>query len=1081
MLSEKIKTILGTSALAGSILLTTGGVALAGDSTITLNAAPVNAVLPDGQSVPMWGYTCVSAVSNDTPAAAVSCTAANGKPQTGGWQPPLIRVPSGKLTINLGNQLTFNGNKIPTSLVIVGQLGGGLGAVRTTTPAIAHPPQGTTWPGTPGDTSDPGATFTPPAQSDRVQSFATEVQAGTSASLCWGSTCSGAGSHANLRPGTYLIESGTHPSIQGPMGLYGVLVVTDASYPGVPFDADVALLLSEIDPVQNQAVSDAVGISGFSEAATRSLRSADALASIFVTDGGAGYTSAPAVTIDAPPCVVNGTTCVQATGAASVNGDGQVDAIELTDAGAGYTLTPNVHVSAPPAGPGSATATAAAGQVTAGSSSCIDASRNVVAACYPPAVNYDPRYYLINGISFDRTRADASSLAIGAGATNGSVLLRFVNAGLRAHVPSVVGASMSLHAEDGNVLPGIPRIQDEVLLPAGKTYDVTISPAKDPSGSYAAATYAVFDRQLSLSTNNQRDGGMIAHLTVGGGAGPGSATASVNDDNYSVVPGTTLTVSDIARGVMANDVGVYGVQLIGTVTGLAFHGNGTFTYTAAVAPSTFTYCANGTVSGSSCSGIVGTVHVSVCDTGCLGVPSAVADNYTSDIASRLQVSPPGVLGNDSDTLGMPLTAALGTVTHGTVILNPDGAFTASPSCSPNCPSGGAIAAVSFEYTASNSQGASATATATVNFGAPSGLQVTLTDGKSGAVLPNDYRWIIEEDRTVHIDPVAETNDPSTPVRNLGVNFHTSHTPVVAAGCVGALACETGQTVLGEPAACDVGNGACRTDSAHKVAVRPSQVHLDPTKRYYLSILPGTGANDPDDSTQATPHSMGGVQIAPGQTAVNVSVQALPLPTAKISVFVFEDDNPLNGENDTGGGVDVLAPNEPGLEGFHIVLLDQTGQFGDPAGQLTYDEFGEPVSNSLAGTIDPTTGRDACPISPTSTDGLVGMIVTCPKYEGSLPSDTATTPRVLSPLAGHAIIANMYPGLYEVHTTPGADRTARGEEWLQTNTLDGTKDIEAFIKAEEPAYFQEFGPGGYHVAVGFANPEVINARQAGVRS
>jgi len=32
----------------------------------------------------------------------------------------------------------------------------------------------------------------------------------------------------NLLPGTYLIESGSYPSIQGPMGLYGVLVVTTA-------------------------------------------------------------------------------------------------------------------------------------------------------------------------------------------------------------------------------------------------------------------------------------------------------------------------------------------------------------------------------------------------------------------------------------------------------------------------------------------------------------------------------------------------------------------------------------------------------------------------------------------------------------------------------------------------------------------------------------------------------------------------------------------------------------------------------------------------------------------------------------
>ena len=58
--------------------------------------------------------------------------------------------------------------------------------------------------------------------------------------------------------------------------------------------------------------------------------------------------------------------------------------------------------------------------------------------------------------------------------------------------------------------------------------------------------------------------------------------------------------------------------------------------------------------------------------------------------------------------------------------------------------------------------------------------------------------------------------------------------------------------------------------------------------------------------------MGGASIAAGQTTVNISLQQTPLPTAKLAVFVYEDDFPLNGENDAGGGVDILAPNEPGL-------------------------------------------------------------------------------------------------------------------------------------------------------------------------
>src|ERR1700751_870089 len=151
-------------------------------------------------------------------------------------------------------------------------------------------------------------------------------------------------------------------------------------------------------------------------------------------------------------------------------------------------------------------------------------------------------------------------------------------------------------------------------------------------------------------------------------------------------------------------------------------------------------------------------------------------------------------------------------------------------------------------------------------------------------------------------------------------------------------------------------------------------------------------------------------------------------------------------------------------------------------------FNMPLSNALAGTKDPVTGLDACPISTSATPaintntglydpktasqtGITGMIVTCPKSEAD--------GKTLSPLAGQAVIANLYPGRYGVVATPGADRIARGEEWLQTNTLDGQKAHDSFLRIGEPGYFQEFGPAGYHVTIGFANPKIINARLAGV--
>ncbi len=96
-----------------------------------------------------------------------------------------------------------------------------------------------------------------------------------------------------------------------------------------------------------------------------------------------------------------------------------------------------------------------------------------------------------------------------------------------------------------------------------------------------------------------------------------------------------------------------------------------------------------------------------------------------------------------------------------------------------------------------------------------------------------------------------------------------------------------------------------------------------------------------------------------------------------------------------------------------------------------------------------------------------MIVTCPQYEAD-----GTT---LSPLAGQAVVKNLYQGRYGVIANPGADRIGAGEEWVQTNTLDGQKAHDSFMRIGEPGYFQEFGPAGYHVTIGFANPKLINDR------
>src|ERR1035441_4315664 len=111
-------------------ILPFAAVAAFGQQTINLSVSPSSGPLPSGSTVPMWGYFCGTPAANTAPVA--TCAALNPASVTSNtWSPVVITVPSGQaLTINLTNNLSFPAvppNNIPTSMVIVGQIGGGLG------------------------------------------------------------------------------------------------------------------------------------------------------------------------------------------------------------------------------------------------------------------------------------------------------------------------------------------------------------------------------------------------------------------------------------------------------------------------------------------------------------------------------------------------------------------------------------------------------------------------------------------------------------------------------------------------------------------------------------------------------------------------------------------------------------------------------------------------------------------------------------------------------------------------------------------------------------------------------------------
>jgi VCBS repeat-containing protein len=151
-------------------------------------------------------------------------------------------------------------------------------------------------------------------------------------------------------------------------------------------------------------------------------------------------------------------------------------------------------------------------------------------------------------------------------------------------------------------------------------------------------------------------------------------------DSYSLNENEALTVS--AAGVLANDSdadddGLTPVLVTGPAHGsLTLNADGSFVYTPDedfFGEDGFTYKANdGTVDGN-------TVTVGLTVNEVNAAPVSVADNYTLNEDETLTVAAAGVLANDADGDGDPMTAVLVEgPAHGTLTLNANGSFSYTP-------------------------------------------------------------------------------------------------------------------------------------------------------------------------------------------------------------------------------------------------------------------------------------------------------------------------------------------------------------------------------------------------------------------
>ncbi|MBI5557640.1 MAG: multicopper oxidase domain-containing protein [Deltaproteobacteria bacterium] len=322
---------------------------------VYLVAKPFIKPMPDGAQITMWGF-----------AADADGNLATDGGETATVPGPMITVaPTDPvLNIHLRNDLAEE-----VSLVIPGQT-----------------------------TSMTPVKFIDGTGRERVRSFTFETAPGATGTYTWN----------NLRPGTYIYQSGTHPAVQVQMGLYGAAIQdtsAGSAYPGVPYVNEMVLFYSEIDPALHAAVT-----------------------------GGTYGTAA-----------------------------------------------------------------------------------------YPSTIDYQPSYFLINGAPYPA----ATPVVDHKPKPGETLLIRFLSAALKDHVPVLVGPNMSIVAEDGNLYP-YAREQYSVLLSAGKTLDAVVAPPK--------GKYSIYDRMLDLTNGAATgNGGMQTQFFVNGCNGDLNNSGNVNVTDFSLL------------------------------------------------------------------------------------------------------------------------------------------------------------------------------------------------------------------------------------------------------------------------------------------------------------------------------------------------------------------------------------------------------------------------------------------------------------------------------------------------------------------------------------------------------------------
>ena len=198
----------------------------------------------------------------------------------------------------------------------------------------------------------------------------------------------------------------------------------------------------------------------------------------------------------------------------------------------------------------------------------------------------------------------------------------------------------------------------------------------------------------------------------------------------------------------------------------------------------------------------------------------------------------------------------------------------------------------------------------------------------------------------------------------------------------------------------------------------------PNGRYLISVIADGYKIDGEHFTVPLPD--------PGE--VTVELQPNPLPDSTIRAQVFADIAPTNG---------TIDPGDNGLAGF-------VGHINDTLGEVSTDVYGNPLCTTYVGE-NPDTHE--IPLGSLDSD----MLPVVDQVGGNCVSDNT----------GMLTIPHLGTNRYALSATPPDN-----QQWIQTTTLEGNHDWDAWVMEGSTGYDTEFTVAGEPVPqpmFGFAPP------------